>query len=70
MADLANLYSARLKQLGVDMPTRVHTTKLKDRILAYFPDMEAHKQGRDVILVCNRVVLICRLFVKVLFSVL
>ena len=33
-----------------------HSTKLKDRILAYFPDMEmeAHKQGRDVVLIYNK----------------
>ena len=35
---------------------RVHSTKLKDRILSYFPDMEmeAHKQGRDVVLIYNK----------------
>ena len=36
---------------------RVHSTKLKDRILShYFPDMEieAHKQGRDVALIYNK----------------
>lgn len=30
-----------------------HSTKLKNRVLAYFPDMEAHKQGRDVMLIFN-----------------
>lgn len=30
---------------------RVHSTKLKNRILSYFRDMDAHKQGCDV--VCN-----------------
>ena len=49
MADLANLYSARVLQLGVDMLTRVHTHKLNDRILANFTAMKDHKQGRDVI---------------------
>ena len=54
MTDLANLYVTRLKQLGVDVETRVHTTRLKERILSYFPDMESHKQGRDTVLVCNK----------------
>ncbi|KAK1900200.1 Calpain-like protease palB/RIM13 [Dissostichus eleginoides] len=30
-----------------------HSSKLKNRILSYFPDMDAHKQGRDVVLICN-----------------
>ena len=54
MTDLADLYDSRLKQLGTNMGNRIHTTKLKNRILAYFPDLEAHKQGRDVVLVCNK----------------
>ncbi len=31
---------------------RVHSTKLTNRILNYFLDMDAHKQCRDVVLVC------------------
>ena len=54
MADLVSLYSERLKQLGTHVEHRIHATKLKNRILAHFPDMEAHKQGRDVVLVCNQ----------------
>ena len=32
----------------------VHTTRLKERILAYFPDMETHMLVREVVLVCNK----------------
>lgn len=53
MTDLVSLYNKRMEQLGTPVEGRVHSTKLKDRILSHFPDMEAHKQGRDVILVCN-----------------
>ena len=53
LTDLANMYSNRLEQLGNDLAGRVHSTRLKERILAYLPDMEAHKQGREVVLVCN-----------------
>ncbi|XP_014664507.1 PREDICTED: uncharacterized protein LOC106806883 [Priapulus caudatus] len=53
LTDLVNLYSTRLAQLGTHVTGRVHSTQLKNRILSYFPDMDAHKQGRDVILVCN-----------------
>ncbi len=54
LTDLVNLYSTRLKQLGTDVIGHIHSTKLKDRILAYFQDMEAHKQGRDVVLISNK----------------
>lgn len=53
LTDLVNLYSTRLEQLGTHVTGRIHSTKLKNRILSYFPDMDAHKQGRDVVLVCN-----------------
>ena len=33
------------------MTGHVHSTKLKNRILNYVPDMNAHKQGCDVVLV-------------------
>ena len=54
LADLTNLYSVRLKQLGTDIEGRIHSTKLKDRILGYFQDMEAHKQGRDVMIISKK----------------
>ena len=54
LTDLANMYNNRLEQLRNDVEGRVHSTRLKERILAYFPDMEAHKQGREVVLVCNK----------------
>ena len=50
LTDLAKMYSARLNQLGVDVSGRLHTTELKNRILAQFPDMQAHREGRDVLL--------------------
>ena len=54
LTDLVNLYITRLKQLGTKVVGRIHSTKLKDRILGYFPDMEAHKQGRNVVLISNK----------------
>ena len=42
-----------MKQLGTEVEGRIHSTKLKDRILGFFQDMETHKQGRDVVLICN-----------------
>ena len=54
LADLAALYTTRMEQLGTIMTERVHSTKLKNRILRYFPDLEEHKQGRDVLLAFNQ----------------
>lgn len=53
LADLARLYSAKLEELGVD-PGRVNTSRLKDRLLAAFPDLKALTQGRDILFAFNR----------------
>ena len=50
LADLSRLYSSRLEQLGVDGHARVHTSRLKDRLLTQVPQLEAYKQGRDVLI--------------------
>lgn len=54
LADLIKMYSARVKQLGTSLDGRVNSTHLKNRILAYFPDMQDHKDGRDILLVFNK----------------
>ena len=40
-----------MQQLGVKLNTRVHSTRLRLRLLAQFPDIRAHTKGRDVLLV-------------------
>ena len=49
LANLIELYQSRMQQLGVKLDTRVHSTRLKHRLLAQFPDMRAHTKGRDVL---------------------
>ena len=39
LAELSQLYKSRMEQLGVDVDNRVHSTWLKERLLAEFPDM-------------------------------
>lgn len=39
-----------MEQLGVKLDTRVHTTRLKQCLLAQFTDMQAQKKGRDVLI--------------------
>lgn len=53
LRDLVDLYTTRLEQLGTDVAGHVHSTDLKKRVLAYFPDMEAHELGRHVVLISN-----------------
>ena len=49
LADLASLYKRRLQQLGVESP-EVNSTRLKEQLLSRIPELEAHKEGRDVLL--------------------
>ncbi|CAC5400907.1 unnamed protein product [Mytilus coruscus] len=39
------------KNLGVGIESRIHSTRLKNRLLAYFPDIQEYKQGRESLLV-------------------
>jgi len=50
LADIANLYKIRLEQLGVTVDSRIHTTRLKNRLLYELPDLRAHSEGRDTLL--------------------
>lgn len=49
LADLSKLYNERLADFGLSSD-HVHTTRLKNRLLAWFPDMQEQKKGRDVLL--------------------
>lgn len=53
LSDLLSMYKARLEQLGTITTGRIHSTRLKERILSYFPDLHSIKQGREVLLVFN-----------------
>uniref|UniRef100_UPI00358E7494 uncharacterized protein n=1 Tax=Myxine glutinosa TaxID=7769 RepID=UPI00358E7494 len=50
LVDLLQLYTDRLAELGVAISGRIHSTDLKNRILANMPGLRAYKQGRDVML--------------------
>lgn len=51
LADMAQLYTSRMHQFGVTSDKRMHTTRLKQRLLAHFPDLRAQSKGRDILLV-------------------
>ena len=48
-ADIVHLYRQRLEQFGVKA-SDVNSTRLKNKLLELVPELEAHKQGRDVLL--------------------
>ncbi|KAG7177908.1 hypothetical protein Hamer_G032046, partial [Homarus americanus] len=50
LSDLVKLYTQRMKEHGIKLNQRVHSTRLKERILAQFPNMQEHNMGRDIIL--------------------
>ena len=50
LADLTKLYISRLEQLGVQNIGKVHSTRMKERLLAHLPGLRAHKEGRNVLL--------------------
>ena len=50
LSNLVKLYSDRLGQLGSEIVGRIHSTHLKNRLLVNIPTLQAHKQGRDVLL--------------------
>ena len=53
MSDPVKLCVNRLEQLGTELTGRVHSSRLKNQILAYFPDMFAGTKGREVAHICN-----------------
>lgn len=53
LADLANMYASRLKQMGADSSSRIHTTRLKERILVHCPYLQEFKDGRNIMLMAN-----------------
>ena len=51
LANLVEHYQSRMQHLGVELETKFHATRRKQRLLAQFTDMRAHTKGRDVLLV-------------------
>ena len=43
LADLCKLYSTHFEQLGREQHDHLHSSRLKNRILAHYPDLTAHK---------------------------
>ena len=54
LIDLATLCNTKLEQLGTVLNGHVHSTKLKNLIWRYFPDLEEQKRGWDFLLAYNQ----------------
>jgi len=52
LSELNKLYADRVVQLGGDC-SEGHCTRLKNKVLSYFPQLEAYTENRKVLLVAN-----------------
>ena len=50
LSDLVRFYTSRLQDIGAEVG-KVNATRLKERVLAAFPDLTAHAEGREIRLV-------------------
>ena len=50
---LVKLYNAQLKELGVHLEIRIHSTRFKLRLLSQFEDMSAYNDKKEVTLAFN-----------------
>ena len=53
LAELVQMYSNRLQELGVELSSKINSTRLKERLLDVFPDLQAYNEGRNVKLIFN-----------------
>ena len=49
LSDLTDLMTKRMEQLGLKEP-QLHSTRLKEQLMERLPELQAHKQGRNVLL--------------------
>ena len=54
LTDIAKMYKVRLQQLGVTVDTRIHSTRLKNRLLSELPDLRSYSDGRNTLLTFQR----------------
>jgi len=48
------LHVEHLNQLGHGAPSRVNSTRLKERLLAVLPELRVHANGREILLVYEK----------------
>ena len=51
LSQLGDMCAKKLSEMGIDVATRINTTKLKNRLLSHFPDTRAQQNGKHVLLI-------------------
>ena len=51
LSDLIKLYIERLRQLGVEVSSRINSTRFKGRLLTAVPVLRSHVNGKEVFLI-------------------
>ena len=51
LSDLTKMYANFLAEFGLQIEGRIHSTRLKNRLLAQFEDLREHREHKEVILV-------------------
>jgi len=50
LTDLTQMYKNRLEQHDPVVEGRMHSSRLKDKLLSVSPDLQAHPQGNNIVL--------------------
>ena len=53
LSALSKMYASRLEQMGVDISQRVHSTRLKERLIQQCPELTSYEDSREVLLAFN-----------------
>ena len=54
LSNLRKLYEEKLKSMGIAHEVKLHSTRLKNRLLSSIPGLTAHKEGCEVVLAFNQ----------------
>ena len=48
LSEMTKLYTETLRQLGVEVSSRINSIRLKERLLSAVPDLRAHVKGKEI----------------------
>ena len=54
MSHLSRLYASRLEAHGLHVPERVHSMRLREKLLANVPDLFSTHEGKNIVLMFNK----------------
>ena len=53
LSDITKVYHEKLQQLGIHINSRIHSTRLKEKLTAHIPGLTEHKKGKYILLIFN-----------------